>query len=118
MEVVLFRPGPEDEVLVPSLPDFGLGQTVALADPPPPLWLVVAHGVCLGPVLVLGMDVADGIVVPAVTAGVKSPLDNVTPVGGGVAHTQLTSFICFKKYFLKYLEKSFLTGTVLAAWLL
>ena len=77
---LLFRPGPEDEVLVPSLPDFGLGQTVALADPPPRLWLVVAHGVCLGPVLVLRVDVADGSVVPAVTAGVNSPLDNVTPV--------------------------------------
>ena len=76
----LFRPGPEDEVLVPSLPDLGLGQTVALADPPPRLWLVVAHGVCLGPVLMLGVDVADGSVVPPVTAGVNSPLDNVTPV--------------------------------------
>ena len=87
----LFCYGPEDKVLLPALPGVLLGDPFPLADPPPPLGLVVADSEGLCPWLVLGMDVAAARVIPSVTAGVNSPLDYVTPVSGGTAHTQLIS---------------------------
>ena len=87
----LFSYGPEDKVLLPALPGVLLGDPFPLADPPPPLRLVVADSEGLCPWLVLGMDVAAARVIPSVTAGVNSPLDYVTPVSGGVADTQLIS---------------------------
>ena len=80
---------PEDKVLLPASPELPRGEAVTPGDPPPPLRLCMADSEGLCARLVLGMDIAAGGVSPSVTTGVNPPLDNMTPVSGGVTHAQL-----------------------------
>ena len=91
--LLLFRQSPEHKVLLPPRPEVGLGQSVASADPPPPLGLVVTDSEGLTTWLVLGVDIAAGSVAPSVTTGIHSPLDDMAPVCGGVPNTQLATQI-------------------------
>ena len=93
--LVLFLVGqsPEDEVLLPPGTEVGLAQSVAPADPPPPLRLVMADSEGLAPWRLLGLNIAGGDVVPPVTTGVHSPLDDMAPVCGGRPDTQLETQI-------------------------
>ena len=47
----------------------------------------------LGAWLVLRVDIADGSMVPPVTTGIYSPLDDVAPISGGVPNTKLITQI-------------------------
>ena len=87
--LLLFRKSPEDEVLLPASPEVGLSQSIAPADPPPPVRLLVTDSEGLGPWLVLREHIAAGSVTPPVTTGVHSPLHDMAPVSGGVPDTQL-----------------------------
>ena len=91
--LLFFRQSPEHKVLLPPSPQVGLGQSVASADPPSPLGLVMTDSEGLATWLVLGVDIAAGSVVPPVTTGIHSPLDDMAPVSGGVSNTQLETQI-------------------------
>ena len=90
---LLLRQSPEHKVLLPASPDVGLVQSVAPTDPPPPLRLVMTDSEGLGAWLVLRVDIADGSMVPPVTTGIYSPLDDVAPISGGVPNTKLITQI-------------------------
>ena len=85
----LFCYGPEDKVLLPALPGVLLGDPFPLADPPPPLRLVMTDSEGLSAWLVLRVDIAAASVTPAISTGIQPPLDDMTPVRGGVPNTQL-----------------------------
>ena len=87
--LLLFRKSPEYKVLPPTSPDISLSQSIAPADPPPPVRLLMTDSEGLGPWLVLREHIAAASVTPPVTTGIHSPLHDMAPVSGGVPDTQL-----------------------------